>query len=72
DCSSITLNDRKKLTITTQGFGSFMLWTEVPNMVCIEPITFYPYAVTQQRLAAGFQELGNDSKVCTVTLIPEE
>ena len=30
--------------IKTQGFDNFMLWTEVPNMVCIEPISAYPYA----------------------------
>ena len=71
DCSSIILNDKKKLTIKTQGFGSFMLWTEVPNMVCIEPITFYPYSVTQQLLATGFQLLGKEPHVSTVTLIPE-
>ncbi len=71
DCTTITLKDKKELTIKTEGFGSFMLWTEVPNMVCIEPITFYPYAVTQQRLATGFQILGKDPKVCSVTLIPE-
>ena len=27
----------------SKGFDNFMLWTEVPNMVCIEPITAYPY-----------------------------
>lgn len=31
------------LSIKTEGFNNFMLWTEVPNMVCIEPITAYPY-----------------------------
>ena len=72
DCSSITLNDKKGFTIKTRGFGSFMLWTEVPNMVCIEPITFYPYAVIQQRLDTGFQFLSKDSKVCSVTIIPED
>jgi len=28
--------------IKTKGFQNFMLWTEVNNMLCIEPITFYP------------------------------
>ncbi len=31
------------LSIKTKGFNDFMLWTEVSNMLCIEPITAYPY-----------------------------
>ena len=31
------------ISIKTKGFGNFMLWTEVPNMLCVEPITAYPY-----------------------------
>jgi len=31
------------ISIKTDGFHNFMLWTEVPNMLCIEPITAYPY-----------------------------
>jgi hypothetical protein len=72
DCSAITLNDHKKLSIKTQGFGNFMLWTEVPNMVCIEPITFYPYAVTQPRLATGFQFLEKDAKVFKVVIAEKD
>jgi len=60
DCNEILLTDSKRLRIRTEGFGNFMLWTEVPNMVCIEPITFYPYAVEQQNLHQGFQTLGNN------------
>lgn len=30
------------VSVATQGFGNFMLWTEVPEMICIEPITHYP------------------------------
>lgn len=33
----------KNISIKTKGFDNFMLWTEVPNMLCIEPITAYPY-----------------------------
>ena len=57
DCSEITLHDTKDLTIKTQGFENFMLWTEVPNMLCIEPISFYPYAVDQKDLNKGFRKL---------------
>jgi len=56
DCSRITLKDKKELTLETSGFKHFMLWTEVNNMVCIEPITFYPYAVKQKDLASGFEK----------------
>jgi len=31
------------ISIKTKGFDNFMLWTEVPGMLCIEPITAYPY-----------------------------
>lgn len=31
------------LRIKTTGFKNFMLWTPVNNMLCIEPITAYPY-----------------------------
>jgi len=55
--NSITLKDEKTLTIETEGFGHFMCWTEVENMVCIEPITFYPYAVRQADIHEGFQFL---------------
>ncbi len=57
DATSITLKDKRDLTIETEGFGHFMCWTEVNNMVCIEPITFYPYAVDQSRLHEGFERL---------------
>ena len=33
--------NKKDLEISTQGFDNFMLWTEVNNMLCIEPITQY-------------------------------
>jgi len=35
------------LSIKTTGFNNFMLWTEVANMLCVEPITAYPYATTE-------------------------
>ena len=66
DCDEILLKDEKQLRIKTEGFGNFMLWTEVPNMVCIEPITFYPYAVEQRNLNEGFQYLGNGQKTFKV------
>jgi hypothetical protein len=45
NCEEIVLVREKgsDLKIKTTGFGHFMLWTEVNNMLCIEPITQYPY-----------------------------
>ncbi len=45
DAHDIVLNKPTgyKLQLKTKGFGNFMLWTEVTNMICIEPITAYPY-----------------------------
>ncbi|WP_396635430.1 aldose 1-epimerase [Maribacter sp. R77961] len=70
DCAQILLKDEKSLEITTQGFGNFMLWTEVNNMVCIEPITFYPYAVPQEQLHLGFEKLGTAPKTFSVFIKP--
>nr|WP_297785468.1 aldose 1-epimerase [uncultured Allomuricauda sp.] len=70
DCNSITLKDDREITIETEGFGHFMCWTEVRNMVCIEPISFYPYAVEQVNLHQGFQKL-KDSAQFKVVLKPK-
>ncbi len=70
NCEEITLIDKKEITIKTQGFGHFMCWTEVRNMVCIEPITFYPYAVEQHHLHKGFQYLKN-TEALKVSLHPK-
>jgi len=68
NCKSITLKDQKEIAIETEGFEHFMCWTEVKNMVCIEPITFYPYAVAQRELHTGFQYLTDTAAVFRVTL----
>jgi len=68
NCDEIILKDKNELVIKTEGFDNFMLWTEVPNMICIEPITFYPYEVKQQQLNDGFQYLKDDKKVFTVQI----
>ncbi len=70
DCQSVILKDQKKLSIKTEGFNHFMLWTEVRNMICIEPITFYPYAVDQMQLHDGFDYLTDEDRNFKVTLIP--
>ena len=45
DSSEISLikEEGYHIRISTEGFNNFMLWTEVDNMLCIEPITAYPY-----------------------------
>ncbi|MEZ4809418.1 MAG: aldose 1-epimerase [Allomuricauda sp.] len=68
DCTAITLKDSKDITIKTEGFGNFMCWTEVRNMVCIEPVTFYPYAVPQRELHLGFQHLKDKPAIFKVKL----
>ncbi|MEO1010926.1 MAG: aldose 1-epimerase [Bacteroidota bacterium] len=60
NCTRITLKDKRELHLEAKGFGGFMLWTEVPNMICLEPITFYPYAVDQKDLNEGFQVLSKE------------
>jgi hypothetical protein len=70
ECSTITLRDLGGLTIKTEGFGNFMLWTEVPNMLCIEPITFYPYAVLQENLHKGFGKVNKFQKIYSVIIQP--
>ncbi|WP_299119406.1 aldose 1-epimerase [uncultured Tenacibaculum sp.] len=41
-------NNTPSVKITTENFNNFMLWTEVNNMVCIEPISHYPLLTTQK------------------------
>lgn len=68
NCSEIVLNDKKPLAIKTEGFDNFMLWTEVSNMICIEPITFYPYDVVADKLHSGFYALKKEPRIFKVLL----
>ncbi|MEO0505138.1 MAG: aldose 1-epimerase [Bacteroidota bacterium] len=70
NCERITLKDERQISIQTEGFGHFMCWTEVSNMVCIEPITFYPYQLEQRQLHEGFDYLMED-RVFKVLLSPK-
>ncbi|MCM4164233.1 MULTISPECIES: aldose 1-epimerase [unclassified Arenibacter] len=70
DCNFLTLRDVGELSLKTEGFGNFMLWTEVPNMICIEPISFYPYAVGQKDLHNGFQTVNGSERIFSVTVQP--
>lgn len=55
--------------IKTKGFGNFMLWTEVPNMLCIEPITAYPYTGKQELGKELFHYAENEKTACFEVLI---
>ena len=56
--------------IKTQGFDNFMLWTEVPNMVCIEPISAYPYTGGKSLDSSLFMECeGVDFFEVTISMI---
>lgn len=68
NCNDIILKDKNELRIQTEGFDNFMLWTEVPNMICVEPITFYPYEVAQKNLNDGFQYVRDTAKIFKVRI----
>lgn len=71
DSNYLLLQDQKNVHIKTEGFNHFMLWTEVTNMVCLEPIIFYPYAIEQKNLQEGFQFLTDKEHTFKVQLILE-
>jgi len=68
----LVLQDEKDLRIKTSGFGHFMLWSPVSNMVCIEPISFYPYAVDQVFLHEGFSYLNQSETEFRIELTPKK
>lgn len=69
--TSITLHniERNDVEISTKGFGNLMLWTQVDNMLCIEPITHYPsykdekYTEENMLLSKGKNEFSVEIKV---------
>ncbi|NER10575.1 Aldose 1-epimerase [Muriicola jejuensis] len=66
----LILEDEKRIGLRTRGFGQFMLWSPVASMICVEPITFYPYAVEQTFLHEGFRHLDGPEATFEVLLIP--
>lgn len=58
---------KKNLQITTKGFHNFMLWTEVTNMLCIEPITQYT-SYTNQVFSEENMKLSKGINNFSVTL----
>ena len=68
----LVLVDQCRVHIKTNGFDNFMLWTEVPNMLCIEPVTYYPYTKPQQFLHEGFDYLNREGKTYSVSILPQK
>ncbi|TYP96755.1 aldose 1-epimerase [Tenacibaculum adriaticum] len=58
------------VTIKTKGFNNFMLWTEVTNMLCIEPITEYPYT-GKKKLEPNLFNKASGNDFFEVTIFPE-
>jgi len=58
---------KKDIQISTTGFDNFMLWTEVNNMVCIEPITQYT-SYTNQKFSEENMSLSSGENTFSVAL----
>lgn len=58
------------ISLKTKGFNNFMLWTEVPNMLCIEPITAYPYTKGEPPLSEKLFGLSNGNDFFEVVITP--
>ncbi|WP_298883110.1 aldose 1-epimerase [uncultured Polaribacter sp.] len=59
--------DKNNLEITTEGFHNFMLWTEVDNMLCIEPITQYT-SYTDQKFSEKNMSISKGQNIFTVAI----
>ena len=57
------------LKIQTKGFHNFMLWTPATNMLCIEPITAYPYTGSEM-LSKNLFNTSNGVDVFDVEITP--
>jgi len=61
--------DKNHLEISTTGFHNFMLWTQVDNMLCIEPITQYTsytgqkFSEENMRLSEGKNSFSFEIKI---------
>lgn len=59
--------EKNNIQISTTGFNNFMLWTEVNNMVCIEPITQYT-SYTNQKFSEENMSLSSGKNTFSVAL----
>jgi len=69
NCTKIELKNigKNNIEISTTGFNNLMLWTEVNNMICIEPITQYTSYVEQEYLNKHMQ-LSQGKNIFTVEI----
>jgi len=69
--NEITLIKEKgyNISIKTEGFNNFMCWTEVTNMLCIEPITEYPYT-TKKELSSNQFNISKGKEMLKVEIKP--
>lgn len=59
--------NKDDLEICTKGFHNFMLWTEVNNMICIEPITHYT-SFTNQKFSEKNMRLSEGINIFSVEI----
>ncbi len=69
-CETLVLEDSRRLELTSRGFGHFMLWSPDPGMVCIEPITYYPYTRPLAEMHEGFEYLEREPRLFALVLKP--
>ncbi len=70
DCEFVQLRGITPLSIRTAGFTGFMLWSPDPGMLCVEPITWYPYSAGPENLHRGFRHLDGNTAEFSVILKP--
>lgn len=61
--------DGLNVAIKTKGFNNFMCWTEVTNLLCIEPITKYPYT-KEKELSPNLFNISKGSEIFNVEIKP--
>ena len=71
NCNKIELIKEKgfNIAIKTEGFNNFMCWTEVTNMLCIEPITRYPNP-NKKELFSNLFHISKGSEIFNVEIKP--
>jgi len=66
---SLIKKEGQNIILKTKGFNNIMFWTEVKNMVCLEPITQYPDIETQNYSEKNMR-ISNGKEMFSVELTP--
>jgi hypothetical protein len=71
DVDKLTLIKKEgyNIHLKTQGFHNIMFWTEVKNMICLEPITQYPDLDTQ-RYSEKNMRISNENDLFSIEITP--